>query len=658
MPPSSSGGALHDEMWCRAAMQHMQMLVELRVASHEPPAVVSMGPRLSRTKDDLVVALSTLVNAEPPTRNISDSTPADPSELIDFNFEAGETPGVIAVDSSMDAAPMPLAAKAKALVFFTVQKMKPSRVKVPKLAATLPDTAVAVNLQEVFAWDQRQRVATVLVESTGGQACQPHILNPSLLTVDDFASMAIWADKQLVAFDVGGFKVEAEWEAPFQQLVSALMQNIETDVGSSYVHIHGLADAPRQSACLEALAARGFVRCISADTGKSSWVMTEQGLKATRLIRRLHKPVRLLSVRPGVELRDATAWELVSMLQSQGWVCSVLGVRRRAARVRRPGMVEAPTPCDFVAGQEKRWWIHHRQTAFQPSYLRALLSAESIGKPIAHLRSQAYYEDLLAGREPARRGAKRFRIHAGDDGIVPEPRRRVQRRRLAVSSRAGFADRESKAAGSDSSALDLGAANVGSASDGASSGSGSSGAGSAASRSSAASSASSSSSSTTSSGSHRVDAAIEDHGVVGAPSDAGLEVVAARARAGASGGLRIDTTIPWKTFKFTEVKESKEGEKVCVGYEVTCYIECHRTQSGGRAGRCTRTLRFARHGGRMETIQKLRWWAISGFALPSKQLHQQLPFEPPSGLPTMEELEAFEVPDAHFESLPSRLATS
>ena len=73
-----------------------------------------------------------------------------------------------------------------------------------------------------------------------------------------------------------------------------------------------------------------------------------------------------------------------------------------------------------------------------------------------------------------------------------------------------------------------------------------------------------------------------------------------------------------------------------VGIEVSCYIEDHKRQGP----RCSRTLRFKRHGGREMTEQKLKWWCIRGFnaqACPDCKKHQGEPYEPPSGLPTAED---------------------
>ena len=95
----------------------------------------------------------------------------------------------------------------------------------------------------------------------------------------------------------------------------------------------------------------------------------------------------------------------------------------------------------------------------------------------------------------------------------------------------------------------------------------------------------------------------------------------------------LDTTLLWKTFRFTEVK----SVGVAVGYEVNCCICNHN--------RCTRTMRFAKYGGRERTEHMLKCWAVGGFAkgVKTNYDHAALPWSL-DPLPPLEELEGFEVP--------------
>ena len=92
------------------------------------------------------------------------------------------------------------------------------------------------------------------------------------------------------------------------------------------------------------------------------------------------------------------------------------------------------------------------------------------------------------------------------------------------------------------------------------------------------------------------------------PPVAGPEPAAVRVEQVRLGGMAESTDF-WKSFKFTEVKKSSAENQV-VGIEATCNIAGHRL-AGQPA--CTRTFRFARHGGRASTLHRLKWWCIEGF---------------------------------------------
>ena len=101
---------------------------------------------------------------------------------------------------------------------------------------------------------------------------------------------------------------------------------------------------------------------------------------------------------------------------------------------------------------------------------------------------------------------------------------------------------------------------------------------------------------------------------------------------------RLDTTIPWHTLKFTETKTAG----VVTGMEATCYHEDHRDEDQ----RCSRSLKFAAHGGPEMVERKLKWWAVAGAqnSIKSKRGHQELPKSGPNNdlalLPDLDSLEA------------------
>ena len=266
------------------------------------------------------------------------------------------------------------------------------------------------------------------------------------------------------------------------------------------------------------------------------------------------------------------------------------------------------SPIDYKLGGEKRWWIKHDQTNFKQFYMRALLKAETIATPIPHGKSETYYERLLKGEDPTKARKQRFAFDGAVKLRVPRRRQRKAARASAISSYRS-ADHSDDLSDEESS-----------------------------------STSSTSSSQTTSSSSSGSDSSekppkVRESEKPAVPVTSGASDKPAEVHPSAAIALPrtlLDTTLAWKSFRFTEVKTLG----VAVGYEVNCFIAAHTT-----AGKCTRSMRFAKHGGRELAEHKLKCWAVAGFdeAVRSQMDHSALPWdlEP---RPSLEELEAFQVP--------------
>ena len=115
----------------------------------------------------------------------------------------------------------------------------------------------------------------------------------------------------------------------------------------------------------------------------------------------LHNSRKLLQTRPGLPLQDLTPFELASRMYAEGWVCCTKagGVRAKSHKTKADGASEPLMPEDYSPGQPKRWWLKSSQTSLQASYLRALLSAHLLLKPVPHFMSDRFYECLLSGKE-------------------------------------------------------------------------------------------------------------------------------------------------------------------------------------------------------------------------------------------------------------------
>ena len=100
-----------------------------------------------------------------------------------------------------------------------------------------------------------------------------------------------------------------------------------------------------------------------------------------------------------------------------------------------------------------------------------------------------------------------------------------------------------------------------------------------------------------------------------------------------------DETGMWKTFKFTPIFNHL---RVTIGWECRCSRPNHRAR--GMAA-CSRTFRFAAHGGRGATERSLKWWCQQAFATGSRGDHMKMPAEDAAGnLPSLAALEAWRPP--------------
>ena len=102
-----------------------------------------------------------------------------------------------------------------------------------------------------------------------------------------------------------------------------------------------------------------------------------------------------------------------------------------------------------------------------------------------------------------------------------------------------------------------------------------------------------------------------------------------------------DGTEMWQTFKFTTVFDVAGAP---AGWECRCQLPSHAET--GR-GRCNRTLRFSRHGGRALTERKLKLWCQQAFACEGRAEHMELPV-PREDVPSLAELAAWSPPADHL----------
>jgi hypothetical protein len=608
----SSGGILHDELWCKAALAYFRDLHNGYLEQGRSP-IYSLGPTLCRSPSDYFIALSSMVNPAPPASN--------GAALFDFSDdEAGKEEAEGGADS------LQVDARIQVLHFFSVQKTRLDRILVPKRAPKVGASFVAVQRHVVRVYDVATRTLRVQLEGDSGDpSLAPTLLSAALLGVDDFKTMRVWAAETELKYDLG-FPVSADLDTSFQHVVNQLLESHGARQAGKRGFMYYDSEDPnfKIHACLQMLESRGMAQRSAEVTNFSSWTFTALGTSSLVVSVSLPSSSLALRARAGVSVHDATAFELAMMLCDAGWICMVKPsrMRRKSRKVTSKSAAASPSdlilPIDYAPGQPKHWWLTQTQEGFRVMYMRALmLAGQNFQAPVPHFKTEHFYDCLIKGIEFEPRRGKRFVM----DGEPSKPRRKRARKAHAAAAAtdephdAGLEDQQ------DHQHV---------RSDGGSTWS------------SPASDEQSGSSSTSSASSSSASAASSTSAAAGPGPAQEQELVPAPAgppdllERWLSRGL-LDTTSFWKSFKFTEVKEFD----VVVGFECTCKILAHKG-----AGRCTRSLRFARHGGLEATAQKLKWWATAGYQsnAPNRAAHQALPREPCDGLPSLDDLDATPVP--------------
>ena len=103
---------------------------------------------------------------------------------------------------------------------------------------------------------------------------------------------------------------------------------------------------------------------------------------------------------------------------------------------------------------------------------------------------------------------------------------------------------------------------------------------------------------------------------------------------GGGGGELLESTFFWRDCKFTAVRDN---EFRTIGYEATC----RHVSSHGKG--CRRTLKFSRHGGREQTLLRLKWWLLQARHYTTKEQRvRECPYEITAPQPTEEDLETMD----------------
>ena len=604
-PPKT--GAV-ERLWCEHAIEHVRDIV-----AGNANVLLSLGPFRGQP-----VAL-----ALPDLRTALQPQAAVPTGDFAFELEGSDdaaAPQLAVLDLVSNRSLKPQACN---VVFFKVLDFEPGRHKTVSGVAGLPSLArglhnpVAVAM-DVLEIDRAAERILLSLEAASGAALPPVVLPLSDLSQAELSSLRVW-ELGPTHHRIGSGVVPHLAEAA-RALVPLLLAAQGRPQGDDFVLTPA---ADRQTVeLLQKWLSLGIVCCRALSADATCWCLTESGVRLAQTVHWASKPVLALTPRAAKAPTECNTFELMHMLQTQGWVCKVLEGRKAAA-------------VDYDAGDAsvaRVWWVRANARKVSRLYLLALHTAAAIGKPIKHVQPNWYYQSLLAGEEYVPRAVGRdftFLTDAAAD--LPKARRRktcrAPARALALDREAceegedeeepggeegedeeeeGGEEREAGEEGTnEAEAVDAnldGRALVEEDCGG---------------------SVSETRSSTSTSDSSATSESASESESEAAPA------AGKRARTGTDTPpeWRTAATHFWRDFKFTP--RFKDG--VHQGWEATCYKPAHGKQ-------CRRTATFRDGADEILIIRRLRFWCLQGAGCPSRQSHQGLTYRPVQ-LPEVADLE-------------------
>lgn len=630
MQPSGAyggAGSVFDELLCKAAIDFLRIVVQTRSSEGLAPLVYSLGPRLSQRLDTLCFPLESITNPVkdtlPPT---ADTFTIEPEISTCASISAGEKDVAKIGDHDGSVAPDPNDVSSEVL-FFQVHKTRPHLSRTPQHAPRIEDShAVGIVTCPIYELDRGAQRVSVLLEQAGGRALDDLLLlSAAGLAPPDLRTLHEWTSSELqYAF---GFRFPQGLRDACQRVLKKLLaaQANTHEVKQVYTHFDNVETDGSDLTALLMLESHGVIARRLEDEHSVDWALTLKGRRELIAIVSLSSPKRALVPRTDIALKDMSVFELAFKLLDEGWTCHVRGVGvRRSKRGRRGGgNAEFCEAEDYMVGGDKTFWLKHNQLTLQANYMRALLSSQTISKPIPHFRPEEFYVALLEGRPYTKRATR------GAFSIVGETSAPISSTKAQARKRPRRARAPGPANPIDE--IELDSDNGGGAvdeevqiesSEAESGPSSSSGASSASSSSSQSASARSDSSRKSSAGGRPPSEPEPSRPQAVAPMQG--------AHAPSGRGRQLETTQYWKSFKLTQVKD-KSGQHN--GWEALCYLHPGRP-------RCTRTLRFGPCGGSEACEQMLKWWCLQAPTASSRAEHQSLPRRgPPAGLPSLEALE-------------------
>ena len=384
-PAASNGGILHDRLWCKYAVLHLRESFQSESDQPTCHIVCSLGLRLQSSLQSALAAVQAKVGWDP-----APGTQLMLPALETFSFL--EPPSALKQNvDSMDDLEQTLCG----VLLFTVTAEQPANIKLPRHAARVQDAdSLAISRVHVRHADGKQRRLFVSVDET--QA--PWLLMPSALSVDDFRTCRFWKCEPTLKYDFG-LKAGVEFSDSMQGAILALVKAHRFHPQSVYQLPAG-TNAERVQA-LETLEANGIALQSKRDAW-TDWQLTDMGKQRLQSSQVISEPkLALQRASADTKLEDRSTFQLLCNMHAGGWSVRLHeSTGRRGRRPRKPtdDSVEVEMPSvAYVVGGPKIWWLRAQSSSIEPEYLRALLSAESHGRPVPHFAPAGQYSAIVAG---------------------------------------------------------------------------------------------------------------------------------------------------------------------------------------------------------------------------------------------------------------------
>ena len=250
-----------------------------------------------------------------------------------FAIDLEEVPASIAAFGEADGVAVAGAAEfgqavQRVLFFHVVRASVNNLVRAPVSGEQGFDSADLVIAPHA-ALHVRGHVRQVIVDSMAivyenREEKTPFVLSLANFDCQDLASIYKWRTEDELVCGLWGSEVAGRLKLQYAEL-QALPNILKELLPATAEQAYKLDDlVPGQGlelrkACLDGMLDAGMVRKLYEDERSSTWCLTEHGVQSIKVGHAADRPSHALEIRSEVALEDRTVWELLVLLDKEGW---------------------------------------------------------------------------------------------------------------------------------------------------------------------------------------------------------------------------------------------------------------------------------------------------------------------------------------------------